>query len=105
MVSHASKCNNSQHLQQDPLEQPYVRHPYAYCQCMGEDCIECLRERIDVLEQELEEKERALQTAQMVAMIALHENQEHREEKLGLRRLTDIPVNVGVTLQDSAPRN
>lgn len=101
MASHTSNSNYFQQLQQDPLEQPRPRHPYAFCQCMGEDCVECLRERIDVLEQALEEKERALQTAQMVAIMALRENQEHREEKLGIVQ----PLDVGVMLRDRAPRN
>lgn len=46
-------------------------HPYALCQCIG-------------IEQELEEKEGSLQTAQMIAMIALHEKQEYIEGRLGI---------------------
>lgn len=98
------KSNSSTQLEQD-LEQSRPRHPYAFCQCIGEDCIECLRERIDVLEQALEEKEKSLQTTQIIARMALRENQEHREEKLGLPYLANIPVNVGVAIRESAPSN
>lgn len=101
MASHTYKFNNSQQLQQDSIEQPRPRHPYAFCQCAGEDCVECLKEQIDVLKQELEDTKKSLATAQMVAIISLRENQEYREEKLGIVQ----PIDVGAMLRDSAPRN
>lgn len=44
-----------------------------------------LKERIDALEQELEDRERSLRTTQLIAVITLGENQEYTEEKLGLQ--------------------
>ena len=97
MASHAPKSNYSQDLQQDPLEHPRPRHPYAFCQCAGEDCVACLRDEIDVLKQELEDTKQSLAMAQMIARVALRENQIHREEKLGLPHTVNIPANVGGT--------
>ena len=94
MASHTSKSNYSQQLQQDQLEQPRPRHPYAFCQCMGEDCIECLREENQALR---EEKQRWIR----IAVNAMRDSQLLREEKLGIVQ----PLDVGAMLRDSAPRN
>lgn len=62
--------------------------------------MEYLREQIDALEQELESTKEALRTTKILSMIALRENQQHREEKLGIVQ----PLDVGAMLRDSAPR-
>ena len=58
------------------------RHPYAFCQCEGEDCLECLREEIEDLRNQLD----SVRTRWLLLGVpAMRELQVLREEVLELR--------------------
>lgn len=69
-----SKSNRFSALEQAP-DTPQVasraRHPYARCQCEGDDCVECLREQIESLKEELRERDETLETVHQIAAKAL----------------------------------
>ena len=67
-----------------PQHQRKSLHPYALCQCMGTDCVECLKERIDFLEQELERSNHSEKQWMLKARDAMREGQLLREESLNI---------------------
>ena len=69
-----SKSNRFTALEQAldiPQAAPRPRHPYAHCQCEGDDCVECLRERMQLLEEELQAKNERLEKVRQIAIKAL----------------------------------
>ena len=86
------KSNRFPDIEQVPDSSPVKprpRHPYAFCQCAGEgeDCVDCLKEQVQALEDKLQEKNNALEIMRTIATEALSRNSITREDIETLVRL------------------
>ena len=78
MTSSTSKYNQSLQKEQSHLSTARPRHPYAFCQCEGDECVECT----------LEERE---QIGRGIVELAALNKQIHAYRQCSHIRLDSIP--------------
>ena len=80
MMPHTAKSSSSSLQQQGPRP----RHPYAFIQCEGDDCVECLREEIAFLRGQNKDLETAEATVrgQWRAVLSFLERERRKNQEL-----------------------